>query len=33
MARDGNGTYSLPAGSTVTNGETSDASDINAPLQ
>jgi len=25
--------YSLPAGSTVTNGDTSDASDINTPLQ
>lgn len=32
MPRDGSGTYTLPAGSTVTNGDTSDASDINAPL-
>lgn len=33
MARDGSGTYSLPAGSTVTNGDVSDSSDINTPLQ
>ena len=33
MARNGSGVYSLPAGSTVTNGDTSDASDLNTPLQ
>lgn len=33
MARNGAGVYSLPAGSTVANGDTSDASDINTPLQ
>lgn len=33
MARNGSGVYSLPAGSTVENGETSDATDINTPLQ
>lgn len=33
MARNGSGVYSLPAGSTVANGDTSDASDINTPLQ
>lgn len=32
MARNGAGVYSLPAGSTVTNGDTSDATDINTPL-
>jgi len=32
MARDGSGVYSLPAGSNITNGDTSDASDINTPL-
>lgn len=32
MARNGSGVYSLPAGSTVTNGDTSDATDINTPL-
>ena len=32
MARNGSGVYSLPGGSTVTNGDTSDASDINTPL-
>lgn len=33
MARNGSGVYSLPAGSTVANGDTSDASDLNTPLQ
>jgi hypothetical protein len=32
MSRNGSGVYSLPAGSTVTNGDTSDASDLNTPL-
>lgn len=32
MARNGSGVYSLPAGSIVTNGDTSDASDVNTPL-
>lgn len=32
MSRNGAGLYSLPAGSTVTNGDTSDAIDINTPL-
>lgn len=32
MARNGSGVYSLPAGSTVANGDTSDATDINTPL-
>lgn len=32
MARNGSGVYSLPPGSTVTNGDTSDATDINTPL-
>lgn len=32
MARNGSGVYSLPAGSTVANGDTSDASDLNSPL-
>ncbi len=32
MARNGSGVYSLPAGSTVTNGDISDASDVNTPL-
>lgn len=32
MSRNGAGVYSLPAGSTVSNGDTSDASDINTPL-
>jgi len=32
LARDGSGTYSLPAGSTIANGDTSDASDLNTPL-
>ncbi len=32
MARNGSGVYSLPAGSTVSNGDTSDASDLNTPL-
>jgi hypothetical protein len=33
MPRNGSGVFSLPAGSTVTNGDTSDASDLNTPLQ
>lgn len=33
MARNGSGVYSLPSGSTVTNGDTSTASDINTPFQ
>jgi hypothetical protein len=32
MARNGSGVYSLPAGSTVTNGDVSDATDLNTPL-
>ena len=32
MARNGSGVYSLPAGSTVANGDTSDATDLNTPL-
>ena len=32
MARNGAGVYSLPAGSTVANGDLSDASDINTPI-
>jgi hypothetical protein len=32
MSRNGSGVYSLPAGSTVTNGDTSDATDLNSPL-
>jgi len=32
MARNGSGVYSLPAGSTITNGDTSDATDLNTPL-
>ena len=32
MPRNGSGVYSLPAGSTVTNGDTSDATDLNTPL-
>jgi len=32
MSRNGSGVYSLPPGSTVTNGDTSDASDVNTPL-
>jgi hypothetical protein len=32
MPRNGSGVYSLPAGSTVTNGDTSDATDLNSPL-
>lgn len=32
MPRNGSDVYSLPAGSTVVNGDTSDASDINTPL-
>ena len=32
MPRNGSGVYSLPGGSTITNGDTSDASDINTPL-
>lgn len=33
MSRNGAGVYSLPAGSTIANGDTSDASDLNTPLQ
>lgn len=33
MAYNGSGVYSLPAGSTIANGETSDATDLNTPLQ
>lgn len=33
MARNGSGVYSLPPGSTITNGDTSDATDLNTPLQ
>lgn len=32
MGRNGSGVYSLPPGSTVANGDTSDASDVNTPL-
>jgi hypothetical protein len=32
LPRNGSGIYSLPAGSTVTNGDVSDASDVNLPL-
>jgi len=32
MARDGSGTYSLPAGSNIANGDVSDATDLNTPL-
>lgn len=32
MARNGAGVYTLPAGSAVANGDTSDASDLNTPL-
>ncbi len=32
ISRTGSGVYSLPAGSTVANGDISDASDINGPL-
>lgn len=32
MPRSGGGAYSLPAGSTIANGDTSDADDLNAPL-
>lgn len=32
MSRNGSGVYSLPAGSTVVNGDTSDATDVNTPL-
>lgn len=32
MPRNGAGSYSLPAGSTITNGDVSDASDLNTPL-
>ena len=32
MPRSGSGIYSLPAGSTVANGDVSDASDVNVPL-
>lgn len=32
MPRNGAGTYSLPSGSTITNGDTSDQTDINTPL-
>jgi hypothetical protein len=32
MSRNPSGVYSLPAGSVVANGDTSDASDINTPL-
>ena len=33
MSRNGSGVYSLPGGSTITNGDTSDATDLNTPLQ
>lgn len=33
MPRNGSGVYSLPAGSLVSNGDTSDATDINTPIQ
>lgn len=32
MARNGSGVYSLPAGSVIANGDTSDAADLNTPL-
>jgi hypothetical protein len=32
MSRNGSGVYSLPGGSTVTNGDTSDATDLNTPI-
>ena len=32
MARNGSGVYSLPAGSVVANGDTSDATDVNTPI-
>lgn len=32
MSRNGSGVYSLPPGSTITNGDTSDATDLNTPL-
>jgi hypothetical protein len=32
MSRNPSGVYSLPAGSTITNGDTSDATDVNTPL-
>lgn len=32
MPRNGSGVYSLPSGSVVANGDTSDASDLNTPL-
>jgi hypothetical protein len=32
ISRNGSGVYSLPAGSTVANGDTSDATDLNTPL-
>lgn len=32
MPRNGSGVFTLPAGSTVTNGDLSDASDLNTPL-
>lgn len=32
MSRNGSGVYSLPAGSVVANGDTSDATDVNTPL-
>ena len=32
MSRNGSGVYSLPAGSTVSNGDVSDSSDLNTPL-
>ena len=33
MPRNGSGVYSLPAGSIIANGDTSDATDVNTPLQ
>ena len=32
MSRNGSGIFSLPGGSIVANGDTSDATDINTPL-
>lgn len=32
LSRNGSGVYSLPAGSTVANGDVSDATDVNTPL-
>lgn len=32
MPRNASGVYSLPSGSTITNGDTSDATDLNSPL-